>query len=174
MVTGVPGVGKTTVLDHVQGMTDRPVVNFGSAMLKHARQAGFKGGRDELPTHPAVARWRADVAAALPEHVIIDGHLVVADQQGLRDAMPPELKEPGFLQAIAILHADPAAILERRRGDRPGGDVPTEFIARHQAAIVDHAEALEGVEVRVLEVTGRESHDVAADLVRLLGVDGAS
>lgn len=176
MVTGVPGVGKTTILGHVRRRTELPVVNFGSAMLEHARCSGFKGSRDQMGTHPKAGRWRAQVVGALPRDVVIDGHLVVTDGNGFKDAMPPELKEPGILNHLVVLIAEPWVVLERRRTrSRPGDDVSLDLIGRHQAAIIDQARALDldRDAIRIMDITDVSSGDAANRLMRLLGENGA-
>ncbi|MEM4069670.1 MAG: AAA family ATPase, partial [Thermoplasmata archaeon] len=47
VVTGVPGVGKSTIMDGVAKNIDYKIVNFGDIMLEKAREIGVKN-RDEI------------------------------------------------------------------------------------------------------------------------------
>jgi adenylate kinase len=114
LVTGVPGVGKSTVCDSLR-RSGYDVRNLGTMMLEAARGLGIQD-RDALRQLPpdTRARLRLDgLRLALPSS-ILDVHLTISSATGLEAAMPTIP-----ISAIAILEASPEAIL-RRRGARQG------------------------------------------------------
>ncbi len=166
LLTGKPGVGKTTVVtrtvERLRGAgTD--VSGFYTEEVRGAdgRRTGFDlvrldGERVPLarigqPSEVTVGRYGVDVDAvadhAIPALTSPTGDVVVVDE-----IAPMELACPGFADAILALLDRPVAVLAtvHRRGD----------------AFTDRLKAR--ADVRLIEVTPADRDDLPAELTRTL------
>lgn len=139
-------------------------------MLDQATREGLNLSRDDLRGLPRSERERLRSLAmrTLPESCILDIHLSTQAAQGLEPALPAELAERR-LGCVVVLQADPAVVLERRRG-RGGRMDPhdtLEDIAEQQAFNLVIANRLNAQVVVVIDA-GRPLDEVVADLDQAL------
>lgn len=122
MITGVPGVGKTTVSQHRviadMGVTVR---NYGNLMLSLGKQKGILSDFKDLETLTLDQRaeLQTDAARKIAEDttaiaVAIDGHLIVDTPSGFVPGLPLDCVSTLNLTSIVMLWSDPEDIVTRR------------------------------------------------------------
>ncbi len=135
IVTGVPGVGKTTVLTKLTELASREglklkLVNFGDYMLKVAREKGLVEHRDEirklpLQTQLDLQKWAAeaivrDASAELGDGgvLVVDTHSVIKTVTGYWPGLPRHVIEVLKPDSIVVIEADPELVIARRQRDK--------------------------------------------------------
>ncbi len=135
IVTGVPGVGKTTVLNRLMEMLkeegiEAVVSNFGDYMFKVASEKGLVKHRDEirklpLQTQLELQRWAAqaivrDASEKLGDRgvLIVDTHSVIKTPSGYWPGLPRHVIEELRPDSIVVIEADPELIIARRQRDK--------------------------------------------------------
>ncbi len=154
MITGIPGVGKSTITKLALRKTRAKfrLVNFGDLMFEEAVRAGLVKHRDEMrKLNPDVQKElqmkaaRRIVEISQSEPVLIDTHATIRTPVGYLLGFPREVIEVINPNFIVIIEATPSEILGRRLRDlKRDRDVETEEqIQRHQdlnrAAAVSYA-----------------------------------
>jgi adenylate kinase len=132
IVTGIPGVGKTTVLQKVKEILDNDkinnkIINYGDFMLNTALKLGYVKHRDEMRKLPVdkqkqlqieAARGIAQEAKEGGEGLLfIDTHAVIRTPSGYLPGLPKYVIEEINPKIIFLLEADPKIILERQKRD---------------------------------------------------------
>ncbi|ASJ09926.1 adenylate kinase [Thermococcus sp. P6] len=154
MITGIPGVGKSTITRMALKKTKARfrLVNFGDLMFEEAVKSGLVRHRDEMRRlNPEVQKElqlkvaRKIVEIAEREPVLLDTHATIRTPAGYLLGFPREVIEVINPNFIVIIEASPSEILGRRLRDlKRDRDVETEEqIQRHQdlnrAAAVSYA-----------------------------------
>lgn len=154
MITGIPGVGKSTITRLALKRTRAKfrLVNFGDLMFEEAVEAGLVKHRDEMrkldPKTQRELQLKAAqkiVEIAREEPVLLDTHATISTPVGYLLGFPREVIEVINPNFIVIIEATPSEILGRRLRDlKRDRDVETEEqIERHQdlnrAAAVSYA-----------------------------------
>ncbi|ASJ11847.1 adenylate kinase [Thermococcus thioreducens] len=154
MITGIPGVGKSTITRMALRKTKVKfrLVNFGDLMFEEAVKAGLVKHRDEMRRlDPNVQKdlqmkaARRIVEMAEKEPILLDTHATIRTPVGYLLGFPKEVIEVINPNFIVIIEATPSEILGRRLRDlKRDRDVETEEqIQRHQdlnrAAAVSYA-----------------------------------
>ena len=131
VVSGLPGVGKTTVLDlaikrlEEEGLNIK-LVNYGTIMLEEALKNNLVKHRDEIRKLKVVEQLKLQRLAAkkiseLSEDVdllLLDTHLFILTPRGRWPGLSlNNLKELDVKQII-VVEADPEEIAERRMSDK--------------------------------------------------------
>lgn len=138
VVTGVPGVGKTTVMEAAAKAGDRKVVVYGSEMFRVAEAEGVVKDRDEMRRLAPAEQKRIQVAAAAAiaaqGDVIVDTHASIRTPQGYLPGLPAWVLETLKPDAIVLVEATPQEIAGRRSTDatRKRDEDSPQTIARHQ------------------------------------------
>ena len=154
MITGIPGVGKSTITRLALKKTRAKfrLVNFGDLMFDEAVKAGLVKHRDEMrkldhkvQKELQMKAARRIVEMAKTEPILIDTHATIRTPVGYLLGFPREVIEVINPNFIVIIEATPSEILGRRLRDlKRDRDVETEEqIERHQdlnrAAAVSYA-----------------------------------
>ncbi|MBC7081495.1 MAG: adenylate kinase [Thermoplasmatales archaeon] len=136
IVAGIPGAGKTTVLNEVKGIE---IVNYGDVMFSIAKEKNLVKNRDEIRKLPVEKQRKLQKEAARKiakkKDVIIDTHCTIKTKDGYMPGLPYEILsiiKPDF---IVLVEADPKEIEKRRNKDKDirGRDVESlEEIELHQ------------------------------------------
>lgn len=158
VVTGVPGVGKTTVMNAAAQAKKLKVVVYGSVMFEEAQRHGVKS-RDDMRKLPPekqreIQRHAAESIKKMGE-VIVDTHCTVKTPKGYLPGLPAWVLEALKPSAIVLVEADAAEIFQRRLKDtsRDRDPEPVEMIDLHQqinrAAAMAYA-TLTGATVKVV------------------------
>ena len=134
IVTGVPGVGKTTVLTQVRSILDSKgknylVANFGDYMFKVASSKGWVKHRDEIRhlhlirqlelQEYAAEAIRLDAEKVLSEGDIlfVDTHAVIRTDTGYWPGLPEEVVRNLRPDSIVVIESPPEIIVARQKRD---------------------------------------------------------
>jgi len=154
MITGIPGVGKSTITRFAlqKSRVKFRLVNFGDLMFDEALKAGLVEHRDGMrKLDPNVQKElqmkaaRRIVEMSQKEPILLDTHATIRTPVGYLLGFPREVIEVINPNFIVIIEATPSEILGRRLRDlKRDRDVETEEqIERHQdlnrAAAVSYA-----------------------------------
>ena len=135
VVTGVPGVGKTTVISHLTRLASEKgvkveVVNFGSFMLDFAVRNGIIDDRDKIRTLPLRSQLdlQARAAEAIVEYarsrlgedgyLVIDTHALVRTRAGYWPGLPKHVLDKLLPDMIVVVEADPEVVAARQARDK--------------------------------------------------------
>jgi len=124
-VVGIPGVGKTTIVEKLsRAIKGSKVVTFGTVMLDEGKRLGWIRHRDELRKLPVekqkqlqkltathIARMKAKV-------LFVDTHLFIRTGEGFWPGLPFEVVRALKPTHLVLVEADPKEILFRRQDDR--------------------------------------------------------
>lgn len=185
VVTGVPGAGKTTVIDGAfkqlksQGI-EYSVLNYGDIMLELMRKQEGVTDRDKMKkvsTGPyreiqrEAARRIAHAARDKP--VIVDTHCLVRKPEGFYPGLPRWVLEELNPESIIVIEATPEEIAGRRTKDvsmQRDREVMKE-IKEHQqlnrAAAAAYA-AISGATVRIIQNRDKGVNEAIKEMVSAL------
>ncbi len=121
VISGVAGVGKSTVLDLVKKGTNYDIVNFGTLMFEMAKDIGLVENRDGLRKLSVDTQInlqkKASAAIGKMDSVIIDTHMSIKSHGGYLPGLPEWVIRELKVGAYFIIEADPALIIKRRESD---------------------------------------------------------
>ncbi len=169
IVTGIPGVGKTTVITTAVDMVKEKhgeevqVLNFGTAMFEVASKKGLVKHRDEMRKLPTATQRETQQMAgeaiakrAESARVIVDTHTLIATPNGFLIGLPEWVIRAIKPKTIVLVEADPESIAMRRSDDptRERDAQAVEEIDTHQQmcrAAAVAAATLTGATVRIIK-----------------------
>lgn len=167
VVTGIPGVGKTSVMQKAAEGMDIKFVTFGSIMVEIAKEMGLVKNRDEMRRLSIQQQKELQIRTAERiegmKNVIVDTHCTIKTPKGYLPGLPEWVIKKLNPSAIVIVEADPKEIYNRRAKDNTRDRDPDsiEEIAEHQqinrSAAMAYA-ALSGASVKIVY-----NHDNAID-----------
>ena len=159
VVTGIPGVGKTTVMQKAAEGMDLQFVTFGTVMIDIAKELGLVKDRDEMRKLTLDQQKQLQIKTAEKiaqmKNVILDTHCTVKTPKGYMPGLPEWVLRKLNPTAIVIVEADPQEIFNRRAKDATRNRDPDsmEKIAEHQminrAAAMAYA-TLTGATVKIV------------------------
>ena len=129
VVTGIPGVGKTTVLNELvdlakQNKFNLTVLNFGTIMNEVMRELGKDLHRDEMRQQTIETQRKVQELAASEianragqSVAVIDTHMFVRTPSGMWAGLPQKVLEKLGPQLLVLIEADPEHIAARRRSE---------------------------------------------------------
>lgn len=129
MVTGIPGVGKTTVLNELQDLakqnhTNMSILNFGTLMNEILRELGKQMNRDEMRGQDIETQRKAQELAANEiinragqGTTVVDTHMFVKTTVGMWAGLPQNVLQKLSPRLLVLIEADPEQIAGRRRSD---------------------------------------------------------
>ena len=138
VVTGIPGVGKTTVMKRAAEGLDMEFVTFGTVMIDIAKELGLVKDRDEMRKltleQQKELQIRSAEKVASMGNVILDTHCTVKTPKGYMPGLPEWVLKKLKPTAIVVVEADPDEIYNRRAKDATRNRDPDsiEQIAEHQ------------------------------------------
>jgi adenylate kinase len=128
-VTGIPGVGKTTVLNELQDLARQnrfnlTVLNYGTIMNEIMRDLGKDLHRDKMREQSIDAQKKVQELAASEianragqGTVVVDTHMFVRTGAGMWAGLPQNVLEKLGPQLLVLIEAEPGHIAARRMGD---------------------------------------------------------
>lgn len=128
-MTGIPGVGKTTVLNELQDLAKQNrvnlnVLNFGTIMNEILRELGKQMNRDEMREQDLDTQKKAQELAANEitnragqGTIVVDTHMFVKTSVGMWAGLPQSVLQRLSPRLLVLIEAAPEQIAERRRGD---------------------------------------------------------
>jgi adenylate kinase len=131
VMTGVPGVGKSTVVKKAfeiaqeKGLkVEYEMVNFGDMMLKNATEKGLVKHRDEMRGLPIGSQHEIQKAAAKEirrladsKGIILDTHAAIETPKGFIPGMPEWVLRELKPDVIVVLESRPEDINKFRKKD---------------------------------------------------------
>ncbi|MEM3341494.1 MAG: adenylate kinase [Thermoplasmata archaeon] len=138
VVTGVPGVGKTTVMDNAAKLANIRIMNFGTVMFENAKKDGLIENRDEIRNLPLNVNRRLQEQAAeeisKAGDVIVDTHCSIKTPNGYWVGLPYHVLVKLQPDVIVLIEVEPEEIMKRRNSDpsRQRDKDTVEDIAEHQ------------------------------------------
>src|SRR5215472_13387925 len=130
IVAGIPGVGKTTILQELERISRERkvplrVVNFGSVMNDLFKEKeGKQLHRDHMRRQEIDLQSRIQLQAArqirrIPrrETLVVDTHMFVRTKDGVWPGTPQKVLEVLAPDAIVLIEAKPEEIAKRRQRD---------------------------------------------------------
>ena len=135
IVTGVPGVGKTTVIKILEELAGGEgikikVANYGTYMLDTALNEGIVNDRDELRKLPlrkqlelqrlAARKIVEDALKELGDNgiLLVDTHALVKTVAGYWPGLPRHVLDELKPDMIAVIEADPEEVAARQERDK--------------------------------------------------------
>ncbi|MCP8322833.1 MAG: adenylate kinase [Candidatus Methylarchaceae archaeon HK02M2] len=127
VIVGIPGVGKTTVVNMVveqikkHKLTLESVV-FGTLMFEEAKNLGIKH-RDEMRKLPVDDQRKLQIKAAekivmmKPDFLFVDTHLMINTKEGYWPGLPFEVLRSLSPSNLILIEALPHEIISRRTRD---------------------------------------------------------
>lgn len=177
IVTGVPGVGKTTVLSRAADELGLDTVVYGTEMLEVARKRGLVEDRDEMRKLDAETQREVQQAAAesiaAKGRVIVDTHCLIQTPSGFLPGLPAWVVEGLEPETVVLVEADADQIAARRADDETRDrDADTaDEIARHQElnrAAATSVATLSGATVGIVQNPDGQVDAAVDELVGLL------
>lgn len=185
VIVGIPGVGKTTVVNKVVEMIKKknlavePIV-FGTVMFEEARKLGIKH-RDEMRKLPIDEQKKLQIEAANSvagmesDFLIIDTHLLINTKEGYWPGLPLEVLKALSPSNIVLVEALPHEIVSRRmRDSQRNRDATDETEITQEIGIARSMLSATGIitGAPILIVMNIENHieEVANQILRALGV----
>jgi len=184
VVSGVPGVGKTTVvtagLRMVEGRLNVALVTYGTVMFEIAQRRKLVSSRDELRKLPIrvqreVQRLAGERIAAMSESqlVVVDTHTLIRTEDGFLIGLPIWVAEALRPASIVLIEADPESITARRARDatRNRDRQLVSDIAEHQRLCRAAAVAvgtLTGATVKIIKNVEGKAEEAAREFADLL------
>jgi adenylate kinase len=144
IITGVPGVGKTTVVtEALKKLAQEGIgyqsINFGTFMFEVAKADGTVGDRDQMRTFDRTVQKRLQQRAAqeigrMEGNVLIDTHASVKTPKGYLAGLPEWVLREIMPDLIVLVETDDDQILMRRLSDetRSRDKEGSRAIAEHQ------------------------------------------
>ncbi|MBD3157706.1 MAG: adenylate kinase [Candidatus Lokiarchaeota archaeon] len=182
IATGIPGVGKTTVIDGAVEAVDEEhgeevnVINFGTEMFEVASERGLVTDRDEMRKLPTtkqreIQRLAGESIAKKAEasRVIVDTHTLIETPNGFLIGLPEWVVKAIMPKTIVLVEAEPENIASRRAQDETRNrdvQLATE-IRTHQEmcrAAAAAAGTLTGATVRIIKNRQGKAEVAAAKL----------
>jgi adenylate kinase len=124
VVVGVPGVGKTTVVDKVvAALPKAKLVTFGTVMFEEAKARRWAKDRDQMRKMPVEKQKRlqklaaSKIARMKDPVVLVDTHLFIRTSEGLWPGLPFEVVRAMKPTHLVLVEALPEEILKRRAAD---------------------------------------------------------
>ena len=178
IITGVPGVGKSTVIDAAQKAKGYKVVVFGTEMFNVARAKGLVKDRDEMrrldtSVQRQIQEQAAHAIAAMGD-VIVDTHCTIKTPKGYLAGIPAWVAQALHPKQFILVEASPHEIVGRRGNDPTRArDADSEHdIARHQemnrAAAMTVA-TLTGATVAIVVNADGKVDETRDQILRILG-----
>ncbi|UCE73339.1 MAG: adenylate kinase [Methanomassiliicoccales archaeon] len=138
VVTGVPGVGKTSVMEGVAKEKGLAIVNYGTVMFEVARAEGLVENRDQIRKLPVEVQRVVQEKAAQKIYevgdVIIDTHCTIKTIGGYYPGLPEWVLRKLKPHRILLVEATKEEIAKRRGKDesRTRDKETNEEIEEHQ------------------------------------------
>ena len=159
VVTGIPGVGKTTVMKKAAEGMDIQFVTMGTVMFEIAKNEGIVQDRDDmrkltLKQQKELQTKSAEKVGSMG-NVILDTHCTIKTPKGYMPGLPEWVVRKVNPTAIVLVEADPKEIYDRRANDATRNRDPDteEEIDEHQmmnrAAAMSYA-SLTGATVKIV------------------------
>jgi adenylate kinase len=180
VIVGVPGVGKTTVVDGlVARYPGAKLVNFGTVMLEAALSQKLVKHRDEIRKLPVEKQRRlqksaaSEIARMKDKLVVVDTHLFIRTPEGFWPGLPFEVARAMKPTHLILVEATPEEIAKRRSADatRYRDPATAESLAEELAlarSFLTVCSTLTGAPISIVRNAQGHQEEAARSLVRML------
>jgi len=185
ILTGIPGVGKTTILNELQNLAKEKeiklaVLNYGTVMNELFKKYGRKISRDEIRRQQiSVQKKIQDRAAQILVRkmrspiTIIDTHMFIRTKTGLWSGLPESVLSRLKPSLIVLIEAPPEEIAKRRRSDttRMRDDLTMEevrFDLEWSRATASACAVYTGAPVKIISNKTGKQREAAEELLKLM------
>lgn len=180
MVVGVPGVGKTTIVEKLSGaIRGSKIVTFGTVMLEEGKRLGWIRHRDELRKLPVEKQKQLQkltathIARMKGKVIFVDTHLFIRTGEGFWPGLPFEVVRALKPSHLILVEADPKEILARRLHDktRYRDDVNSKELQAELSlarSFLTVSSTLTGAPMLIASNRNGKSGEVARNLARML------
>ncbi len=180
IVVGIPGVGKTTVVQGVvSGFQGARLVNFGTVMLEAAHSLKWVKNRDEMRKMTVEKQKRIQKLAAAKiakmggKAILVDTHLFIRTEEGFWPGLPFEVVRAMKPTHLILVEATPEEIVKRREADasRYRDAITKEDLAEElelARSFMTVASTLTGAPMFIVRNEQGKNEQVARRLVRML------
>jgi adenylate kinase len=184
IVTGINGVGKTTVLSTIPKLLPPNlhinIYNYGDVMFRIAKESGLANDRDNLRRLPLDVQLVLQEKAAIKlfeqareGNVIVDTHALITTNNGFLPGLPKWIVEKLLPDIIVLIEASPEDILKHRmtdvsrvRNDQTTLDEIKLFLELNRAAAISSA-VLVGASVFLVKNIEGDATQAASKIVKL-------
>jgi adenylate kinase len=159
VLTGIPGVGKTTVIKKAAEGINIKFVTFGTIMIDIAKELGIVKDRDEMRNLTLDQQKKLQIKTAEKvskmENVIVDTHCTIKTPKGYMPGLPEWIVKKLKPNTIILVEANPMEIFNRRINDNTRNRDPDsiEKIEEHQhinRAVAMAYSAITGATVKII------------------------
>lgn len=180
IVVGIPGVGKTTVVQGVvTGLAGAKLVTFGTLMFEAAKSLKWVKDRDEMRKMPVERQKRlqriaaTQIAGMKGKAVLVDTHLFIRTPEGFWPGLPFEVVRAMKPTHLVLVIATPDEIAKRRSADptRARDEVTPEGLREEldiARSFLTVASTLTGAPMLIVRNEEGKAEEVSKRLVRML------
>ena len=122
VATGVPGVGKTSIMERVANKMNLSIVNYGSVMFEVAKSQGLVEDRDQIRKLPVESQRLIQEKAAEKIYemgdIIVDTHCTIKTPEGYYPGLPEWVLKKLKPDRILLVEATKEEIANRRSNDK--------------------------------------------------------
>lgn len=185
IIVGIPGVGKTTVVDKVTNILhskdkNTKYVIFGSIMMKEAEKIGLTD-RDSMRYLPVAEQRKLQIAASSEiskiktEILLVDTHLFIKTNEGYWPGLPFDVVNVLSPTHIFLIIAAPKEIILRRQNDtsrRRDNITKNDVIEELEIAnnMLCSLSIITGAAIMQIHNSNNQSDKAALSIVSALGV----
>lgn len=176
VVTGVPGVGKTSVIEGVANKKSLSTVNYGTVMFEVAKAQGLVENRDQMRKLPVESQKDIQEKAAEKIYemgeIIVNTHCTIKTPTGYYPGLPERVLRKLRPNRILLVEATKEEIAKRRSKDKSRTrDAESESeIEEHQMinryAAMAYA-ALSGASVKIIFNHDNGLDDAIKDVLKI-------
>jgi adenylate kinase len=121
VITGIPGVGKSTILDMVSKKSQYEIINFGSLMFDMARDLDLVKSRDDIrkldvDTQRNLQKKTSSKLGKM-NNIIIDTHMSIKSPAGYLPGLPAWVLNELMVSSYFLIESTPEEIKRRRDND---------------------------------------------------------
>ena len=184
-MAGVPGVGKTTVLQELEAVAREKkvslkIVNFGDVMNQLLKKSGKNIHRDHMRRQDINLQTRVQQQAAQKIHsisskstLVVDTHMFVKTVDGIWPGTPKRVLEALDPDLIVLIEAGPEEVAKRRTADTTRerernslGDAKADLEWSRYMASANAV--LAGVPIQIVQNREGYHRQAAEDLLRII------
>jgi adenylate kinase len=185
IVAGIPGVGKTTVLQELEKVAQEKkvslkIINFGNVMNELFKKSGKSIHRDHMRKEDISLQSKIQQQAARmisktmgSSALVVDTHMFVKTADGIWPGTPRKVLEALDPDMIILIEADAEEIAQRRSTDatryRDGGNIEDARSDLQWSRYMASANAVwAGVPIQIVHNRDGQQRQTAIDLLEII------
>jgi adenylate kinase len=185
IVAGIPGVGKTTVLQELEKVAQEKkvslkIINFGNVMNELFKKSGKSIHRDHMRKEDISLQSKIQQQAARiisktmgSSALVVDTHMFVKTADGIWPGTPRKVLEALDPNMIILIEADAEEIAQRRSTDatryRDGGNIEDARSDLQWSRYMASANAVwAGVPIQIVHNRDGQQRQTAIDLLEII------